>query len=53
MEQTAVCFIGVMVTRLPPKEKIVGSSPIWNGCFFNFSCNIEDQQAVFYVPFLE
>ena len=33
IQRTAIRFIGVMVTRLPPKEKIVGSSPIWNGKF--------------------
>lgn len=27
------CFVGVMVTRLPPKEKIAGSSPVRNGTF--------------------
>ena len=35
-----------MVTRLPPKEKIVGSSPIWNDSFLVFAVEVGERMAM-------
>ena len=46
LNATTNCFIGVMVTRLPPKEKIVGSSPIWNDSSLVFAVEVGDRMVM-------